>query len=122
MRQLSKLRRTGQPGHLREPCGRKAVKKRDHFSPVRLAAQAPERLQNRDIRLHLAAAFQALAAADAHARRATDSLQERIQEEGFPNSGLARDTDELPLPPERSRKRVVQTLHLLFAFDEYGHA
>ena len=105
LRQLSQIRSACQPRHLREPCGRPAVKQRDHFGAVRLAAQAPERLQNRDVRLHLAAAFQALAASDARGGGAANSLQECIQESRLAHSGFAWNTDELPL----SHREPLQT-------------
>ena len=117
LRELRQSRSAGQPRHLSEPRRRPAIEQRGHLVAVRLAAQPPERFQNGDVRLHLAAILQALAASDPGGRSAANFLEERMHESRFAHSRLAGNAHKLPFPFEGRRKRFAQALHLLIALD-----
>jgi hypothetical protein len=97
---------------LREPRRRILLEDPDERLPSRLATQAPERLEHRQIRLGGAVLLDALAAADAEPVGVAELGEERVDQRGLPDPGLAGHEDQLACAVDRGREERVQPRQL----------
>ncbi len=100
--------RVDEPGHLDRPRRRAPREQLDQLAAARPASQPAERIQERQVGLALAVALEALAARDQPAGLG----EERLDERGLADAGLAGHQDDAPAPGRRPGERGVQPREL----------
>ena len=105
-----------QRGHLDEPGGRVALENGDDAVPVVLAAESPEGLEHGHVGLSRAVEGETLAPRRPDAP-ALQPVQEQVDERGLPDTGLARDEDDLSLSAEGPVEAALEAIQLGVAPD-----
>ena len=97
------LARLDEPGHLDRPRRRPADEQLDDLAASRAVGQPAERVEQRQVGLALAVALETLAARYQPAGLA----EERLDQRGLADAGLAGDEDDAPAPGGRRGERGV---------------
>jgi hypothetical protein len=111
------LRIRDQGGHLDEPRGRVTGEDRPHLRALRQTAEAPERLEERQIGLAGSEVLDALAAGRSDAA-AVERPHEGVDERRLADARLAGDEHDAPGPRLRLREPALELLQLRLAADE----